>query len=96
MQDPSTAYFKLFLLLSDKRTIALCPGPGLLLQDSRGQTKKVIWVARVPKAHRPEPLLTAPVLLLQKCFSLTLAADNPALQGHSLLDPQCTPLAVCF
>lgn len=31
--------FKLFLLLSDKRTIALCPGPGLLVQDSRGQTK---------------------------------------------------------
>lgn len=59
-----SSIFKLFLLLFDKRTVALCPGPGLLLQDSRVQTKRVIWVASVPIPLRTELLLTTPVLLL--------------------------------
>lgn len=60
-----SSIFKLFLLLSDKRTIVLCPGPGLLLQDSRVQNKRVTWVDSVPIRLRTELLLTT---LLQKCF----------------------------
>jgi len=95
-----SSIFKLFLLLSDKRTIALCSGPGLLLQDSRVQTERVIWVPSVPILLRTERSAladhcsTAATEVLH--FSVTPAADNPALRCHSLLDLQCTSIAVSF
>lgn len=61
--------FELLLLLSDKRSPALCPGPGLLLWDSRVQTERAARPAVRPHSSGL-PLLTTPVLLLQKRSSL--------------------------
>lgn len=85
--------FELLLLLSDKRSPALCPGPGLLLWDSRVQTERAARPAVRPHSSGL-PLLTTPVLLLQKRSSP--AADAPALQHHSLSHLQCTFLALGF